>query len=87
MHGLDRFFSSIGNKSIPGTSFFTLVLMSVKDGVWYPMLTEQVVKQSETETAQTSKRRASEQKATTQNAPSCVHDSAQMPQPRSSDIM
>lgn len=48
-HGLERFFSSIYNKPIPGVSFFTLALVSVSDGVSHPLLTEQVVKLKETD--------------------------------------
>lgn len=64
-HGLDRFFSSIYNKPIPGISFFTLALVSVSDGVSHPMLTEQVVKSTETDTAQKPKKRATKKKAVT----------------------
>ncbi len=53
--GLDRFFSSIANKPIPGVSFFTLALVSVSDGVSHPLLTEQIVKPVETEELATSK--------------------------------
>jgi putative transposase len=53
--GLDRFFSLIANKAIPGISFFTLALVSVSDGVSHPLLTTQVVKSVETDDAATSK--------------------------------
>lgn len=53
--GLDRFFSSIAHKPIPGISFFTLALVSVSDGVSHPLLTEQVVKSLETDDLATSK--------------------------------
>ena len=53
-YGLDRFFSSIANKPIPGVSFFTLALVSVSDGVSHPLLTEQVVKPAESDAPTTS---------------------------------
>ena len=62
-HGLDRFFSSIYNKPIPGVSFFTLALVSVSDGVSHPMLTEQVVKSVETDDQRQARRSATSKKA------------------------
>jgi hypothetical protein len=66
--GLERFFSSIANKPIPGVSFFTLALVSVSDGLSHPLLTEQIVKSVETDELATSKqvvtkKRTSKQKA------------------------
>jgi hypothetical protein len=71
--GLDRFFSSIANKPIPGVSFFTLALVSVSDGVSHPLLTEQVVKsaRSDDPTASTpavTKKRNSKKKATVKSS-------------------
>lgn len=43
-YGLDRFFSSLYGKPVPGLSFFSLSLISVKERTSYPVLTEQVVK-------------------------------------------
>ena len=43
-HGLDRFFSSIYGKVIPGVSFFTLSLVSVQDRHAYPLSVEQIVR-------------------------------------------
>jgi putative transposase len=57
-YGLDRFFSSIYNKPIPGVSFFTLSLVSVSDAVSHPMLTEQVVKSAVTDAPATTKKAA-----------------------------
>ena len=57
-YGLDRFFSSIYNKPIPGVSFFTLSLVSVSDAVSHPMLTEQVVKPAVTDAPATTKKAA-----------------------------
>lgn len=59
--GLDRFFSSIANKPIPGISFFTLALVSVSDGVSHPLLTEQVVKSAEAADRATSKQTVTKQ--------------------------
>jgi len=43
-HGLDRFFSSLYGKTVPGLGFLTLSLMSVKRRTSYPVLTEQIDK-------------------------------------------
>jgi putative transposase len=46
-YGLDRFFSSLYGKSVPGLSFFSLSLISVKERVSYPVMMEQVLKEKE----------------------------------------
>jgi len=46
-YGLDRFFSSLYGKPVPGLSFFSLSLISVKARTSYPVMTEQVVKEEE----------------------------------------
>jgi len=66
--GLDRFFSSIANKPIPGVSFFTLALVSVSDGLSHPLLTEQVVKSAETEAPATSKQAVTKKRSSKQKA-------------------
>lgn len=43
-YGLDRFFSSLFGKPVPGLSFFSLSLISVKARISYPVMMEQVVK-------------------------------------------
>jgi putative transposase len=43
-HGLDRFFSSLYGKPIPGLAFFTLSLVSVQKRRAFPMRIEQVVR-------------------------------------------
>ena len=43
-YGLDRFFSSLYGKPVPGLSFFSLSLISVKARSSYPVMMEQVVK-------------------------------------------
>ena len=47
-YGIDRFFSSLYGKPIPGVSFFALSLISTQERRSYPMLIEQIVKASET---------------------------------------
>jgi hypothetical protein len=44
-YGLDRFFSSLYGKPVPGLSFFSLSLISVKERTSYPVMMEQVVKE------------------------------------------
>ena len=46
-YGVDRFFSSLYGKPVPGLSFFSLSLISVKERTSYPVMTEQVVKDKE----------------------------------------
>jgi putative transposase len=43
-HGLDRFFSSLYGKPVPGLAFFTLSLVSVQQRRSFPMRVEQVVR-------------------------------------------
>ena len=43
-HGLDRFFSSLYGKPVPGLAFFTLSLVSVQRRRSFPMRMEQVVR-------------------------------------------
>jgi len=44
-YGLDRFFSSLYGKPVPGLAFFGLFLLSVNSHHSYPLLLEQVVKE------------------------------------------
>ena len=46
-YGLDRFFSSLYGKPVPGLSFFSLSLISVKERTSYPVMMEQIVKEEE----------------------------------------
>jgi hypothetical protein len=46
-YGLDRFFSSLYGKPVPGLSFFSLSLISVKARTSYPVMMEQIVKAEE----------------------------------------
>jgi len=43
-HGLDRFFSSLYGKPVPGLAFFTLSLVSVQQRRSFPLRVEQVVR-------------------------------------------
>ena len=47
-YGLDRFFSSLYGKAVPGLCFLSLSLLSVKRRTSYPVVTEQVEKACET---------------------------------------
>ena len=47
-YGLDRFFSSLYGKTVPGLCFLSLSLLSVKRRTSYPVVTEQVEKACET---------------------------------------
>ena len=44
-HGLDRFFSSLYGKAVPGISFFVLSFISTKERTSYPVMIEQFVKE------------------------------------------
>ncbi len=44
-YGLDRFFSSLYGKPVPGLSFFSLSLISVKERTSYPVMMEQMVEE------------------------------------------
>jgi hypothetical protein len=46
-HGLDRFFSSLYGKSIPGVAFFALALVSTRERHAFPLRVEQVVRTAE----------------------------------------
>ena len=44
-YGLERFFSSIHNRVVPGLSFFALSLINVRQGTSHPLLIEQIVRE------------------------------------------
>jgi putative transposase len=46
-HGLDRFFSSLFGKPVPGLAFLTFSLVSVQQRKSFPLLVEQVVRSDE----------------------------------------
>lgn len=63
-HGLDRFFSSLYGKAIPGLAFFALSLVNTQERRSYPVMIEQRVR-SETEKAEAkakSKRKQAQKK-------------------------
>ena len=43
-YGLDRFFSSLYKRPVPGLCFFNFSLINIKDRTAYPVLSEQVVR-------------------------------------------
>ncbi|GJQ33815.1 MAG: transposase [Ignavibacteriaceae bacterium] len=51
-YGLDRFFSSLYGKPVPGLSFFSLSLISVNQRTSYPVMMEQGLKETEEKPAQ-----------------------------------
>lgn len=50
-HGLDRFFSSIYGKPVPGLAFFALSLVSVQERRSYPLMVEQRLRSPEEKAA------------------------------------
>ena len=58
-YGLDRFFSSLYGKTVPGLCFLSLSLLSVKRRTSYPVMTEQVDKPSDALVQEPSKQKAS----------------------------
>ena len=65
-HGLDRFFSSLYGKTVPGLAFFALSLVSTKERCSFPMRIEQVVKSdAEKAAAQANKKKAQKRKSST----------------------
>jgi putative transposase len=62
-HGLDRFFSSLYGKPVPGLAFFTLSLVSVQERRSFPMRVEQVVRSDAEKAACKAKAAAKQPKA------------------------
>jgi putative transposase len=54
-HGLDRFFSGLQQRVIPGLSFFTFSLINVQEEHSYPLQVTQTVKSVEEKTASKAK--------------------------------
>jgi len=54
-YGLDRFFSSLYQRAIPGLAFFALSLVSVQQRHSYPVMIEQVVRTAEEKAASRAK--------------------------------
>jgi len=65
-HGLDRFFSSLYGKPVPGLAFFTVSLVSVQQRRSFPMRVEQVVRSAAEKAA--SKAKAAAKKLTAPGA-------------------
>jgi len=65
-HGLERFFSSIQQRVIPGLSFFTFSLVNVEEEHSYPMQVTQIVKSVEEKAASKAKAEAKKAKKTTE---------------------
>jgi putative transposase len=64
-YGLDRFYSSLYGKPVPGLSFFALSLVSTQQRRSYPVQVEQVVRTEAEKTARKAKAKAKKQKAAT----------------------
>jgi hypothetical protein len=62
-HGLDRFFSSLYGKPVPGLAFFTLSLVSIQQRRSFPMRVEQVVRSDAEKAASKAKAEAKKPKA------------------------
>jgi len=63
-YGIDRFFSSIQQQTIPSISFFTFSLVNVNEEHSYPMQTTQIVKSEEEKAASKAKAEAKKVKKT-----------------------
>ena len=62
-HGLDRFFSSLYGKAVPGLAFFGLSLVSTKKRRSYPIMLEQVLRSEEEKAAAKAKKKAKASKS------------------------
>jgi len=62
-YGLDRFFSALYGKAVPGLSFFSLSLISVKERTSYPVMMEQVIKEKAEKPAKKAKGKKSKKQA------------------------
>ena len=68
-YGLDRFFSSLYGKAVPGLSFFSLSLISVKERSSYPVMIEQVVKEKTEQPAKKGKNKKVKKQARKRGRP------------------
>jgi hypothetical protein len=59
-HGLDYFFSGLLKKAVPGLSFFTLALISIKQRRSYPVCMEQTMRTAEEKAASQAKKAKAE---------------------------
>lgn len=64
--GLDRFFSSLYDKPVPGLKIFALSLINVRERTSYPLVTEQVIRSVEDKAATQAKKQAKQQRKPTQ---------------------
>ena len=64
-HGLDRFFSSLYGKPVPGLAFFTLSLVSIQARRAFPLRVEQVVRSDAEKAASKAKADAKKHKRST----------------------
>src|SRR6266516_3597521 len=64
-HGLDRFFSSLYGKPVPGLAFFTLSLVSIQQRRAFPIRVEQVVRSDAEKAACKAKAEAKKQTLST----------------------
>jgi len=62
-HGLDYFFSGLLKKTVPGLSFFTLAVISVKQRRSYPVSMEQTVRTAEEKAASLAKKQTKKAKS------------------------
>ena len=65
-YGLDRFFSSLYGKAVPGLAFFALSLVSVKERHSFPVRVEQVVRSAAEKAASQAKHEAQKSQAPAQ---------------------
>jgi len=63
-HGLDRFFSSLYGKPVPGLSFFTLSLISTQERRSYPTMVEQILRSQTKKRATKAKKKKKQSKPT-----------------------
>ena len=63
-HGLDRFFSSLYGKPVPGLAFFALSLLHVDERRSYPIMVEQMVRTEEEKAAAKAKKEAKQKPKT-----------------------
>jgi putative transposase len=61
-HGLDRFFSSLYGKPVPGLAFFALSLIHTSERRSYPIMVEQMVRSEEEKAATQAKKEAKQNK-------------------------
>jgi putative transposase len=64
-YGLDRFFSSLYGKPVPGLSFFTLALVSTQERRSFPLRVQQSVRSEAEKVASKAKAQAKQQKPST----------------------